>query len=224
VKLRGMLLGCALLFGSAAFAQDDPKLEIPVGYSYARFTPENSNIVTCPSPVVPLGVQSCSFSLNGIGGGVAFYFKKWLAIAGDFQRYGSNTKAFIFPLGKITECPGGCTIIAQGNLLTYNALVIAKMRKKHFEPFFEGGFGGAYTNLYSNLYENCVGCVLGLKQPGNTTFDFIVGGGIDIPLARHIALRPGEFDFLLTRFSNVFTRGYPTQNNFRYVAGVVVRL
>jgi opacity protein-like surface antigen len=222
VKLKSMLwLSCVLLFGPALFAQDDPKIEIPVGYSHVWFKPETSNIVMCGSPS---GLKTCPFSLNGLGGGVALYLKKWFAIAGDFQGYGSNSlAAFIFPAGKITGCPNGCAIVAQGNLVTYNALAIAKFRARHFEPFFEAGFGGAYTNLYANLYNNCTGC-LGEKPPSNNSFDFIIGGGIDIPLTHHIAFRPGEFDFLRTKFSNVFTPGYPNQNNFRCFVGVVARL
>jgi hypothetical protein len=44
------------------------------------------------------------------------------------------------------------------------------------------------------------------------------GGGVDIPLNKHISIRPGEFDYLLTRFNNAFTNG--NQNNLRYSAGV----
>ncbi|HXW61792.1 MAG TPA: hypothetical protein VEJ45_04275 [Candidatus Acidoferrales bacterium] len=222
MKLTKMLL-LGLLLGPAVFAQDDPKIEIPVGYSHMWFKPENSNIVMCPSPITS-GLETCPFSLNGLGGGVAFYLKKWLAIGGDFQDYGSShLAAFLVPAGRITGCPDGCTLIAQGNLVTYNALAIAKFRAQHFEPFFEAGFGGAYTNLYANLYGNCASC-LGEKPPSNTSFDFIIGGGIDIPLTHHIAFRPGEFDFLRTRFSSAFTPGYPSQNNFRYFVGIVARL
>jgi hypothetical protein len=223
VKLTSMLLGCVLLFGPTVFAQDDPKIEIPVGYSHVWFRPENSNIVMCPSPSTP-GLETCRFSLNGLGGGVALYLKKWFAIAGDFQHYGSSSlESFIFPSGKIAGCPNGCIVVAQGNLVTYNALAIVKLRYQHFEPFFEAGFGGAYTNLYAHFFNNCVGC-LGEKTPNSNSFDFIIGGGIDIPLTRHIAFRPGEFDFLRTNFSSAFTPGYPNQNNFRYFVGVVARL
>jgi len=48
------LLGVFLLFGAAAFAQDNPKMEVSGNYPYMRFNPEN-NIIT------GLG----AFSLNG---------------------------------------------------------------------------------------------------------------------------------------------------------------
>ena len=107
MKLTSMLLGSVLLCGPAVFAQDDPKIEIPVGYSHVWFRPENSNIVMCPS-LSTSALETCPFSLNGLGGGVALYLKKWFAIAGDFQDYGSsNLESFIFPAGKITGCPNG---------------------------------------------------------------------------------------------------------------------
>ena len=64
--------GAALLFGSATFAQDYAKIEVPLNYSYMRFNPENSNIVS-------------GFSLNGGGGGVTVYVNHWLGIQADFH-------------------------------------------------------------------------------------------------------------------------------------------
>jgi hypothetical protein len=211
MRLRGMLLlGCVLLFGSTLLAQDTPKIEIPLDYSYMRFNPENSNIVS-------------SFSLNGGGGGLGVYLNKWFGIAADLQGYGSTTKTFSFPAGRVAECPNGCTIVAQGNLFTYNAMAIAKYRTSHFEPFFEAGFGGAHSNVYGNLYKTCSGCLLGAKSPSNNAFDFLIGGGVDIPLGHHLAVRPVEVDYVLTRFGNAFTTGNQNQSNFRYVGGIVIR-
>jgi hypothetical protein len=54
-------------------------------------------------------------------------------------------------------------------------------------------------------------------------FDFLVGGGIDIPVTEKITLRPTQFECLLTRFGNDFTKGNNNQSNFRYQAGVQFR-
>ena len=206
---RAVFLGCILLFGSVAFAQDPPRIEVPLDYSYMRFNPENSNIVS-------------SFSLNGGGGGAAFYITRFLGIEADLQGYGSTTKSFTFPPGRVTACPGGCTVTAQGNLFTYNIGPIVKLRTPHFEPFVEALFGGAHSNVFGNLYHNCVGCIIS-KSPSNNAFDFIIGGGIDIPFHEHIAFRPIQVDYVLTRFGNAFTAGNQNQSNFRYVGGVVFR-
>ena len=58
--MKAFLIGFVLLFGGAAFAQDDPKVEVSGNYSYMRFNPENGNIIA-------------PFSLNG-GGLSGVYF------------------------------------------------------------------------------------------------------------------------------------------------------
>ncbi len=50
--------GLVLLLGSSTLAQDYPRVEVPIFYSYMRFNPENSHIIS-------------GFSLNGGGGGAA---------------------------------------------------------------------------------------------------------------------------------------------------------
>ena len=196
-----------LLFGTPAFAQDYPKVEVPVNYSYMRFNPENSNIVS-------------GFSLNGGGGGFTVFINHFLGITADFQGYGSLTRTFAFPSGS-TVCPAGCTAAAQGNLFTYNAGLVFKYRKEHFEPFVEALGGGAHSNVYGNLLKACQASCVTSASPSNNAFDFIIGGGFDIPLSKSIAIRPAQFDFVLTRFGNNFTHGNTNQSNFRYNAGIV---
>jgi len=49
------------------------------------------------------------------------------------------------------------------------------------------------------------------------------GGGIDIPINHVVTFRPAEVNYLLTRFSNVFT-GTNNQNNIHYAVGIVFNL
>jgi len=42
-------------------------------------------------------------------------------------------------------------------------------------------------------------------------------------VTKSIAIRPAQFDFVLTRFGNSFTKGNNNQSNFRYNAGIVFR-
>jgi len=212
MKMRSaIVLGFVLLFGSAAFAQNFPQAEVAVDYSYMRFVPQNNNIVS-------------SFSLNGGGGGLTYYFTHAIGIKAEFQGYGSQTKTFTFPAGS-TLCPGGCILSAQGNLFTYNVGPVFKYRAQHFEPFVEALFGGAHSNVYGNVAKDCVnlGICTTSGSPSNNAFDFIIGGGIDIPVTKSVAIRAGEFDYVLTRFGNNFTSGNNNQSNFRYNAGVVFR-
>jgi len=49
----------------------------------------------------------------------------------------------------------------------------------------------------------------------------VLGGGLDIKVTSHLAIRPIEADYFLTRFINNLTTGNNNQNNFRYQAGLV---
>jgi opacity protein-like surface antigen len=202
MKVRAALvIGIVLLFGTAVFAQDDHKIEVTGDYSYIHANPQNNNIIP-------------TFSLNGGGGSVAAYLTKLVGIEAEFQGYGSYTHNLITPGGVLS---------ASGNLFTYNVGPIVKFRTSHVEPFAEALFGGAHTNLYANIYNFCPGCTNVSKSPSNNAFDFIIGGGVDIPLNEHIAIRAAQFDYLLTRFGNDFTGGNNNQSNFRFQAGVQFR-
>ena len=50
-----------------------------------------------------------------------------------------------------------------------------------------------------------------------------LGGGVDIPVSTHFAIRPAEVNYVLTRFGNNFTFGNNNQSNFRYQGGIEFR-
>jgi len=211
MKVRSaIVLGIVLLFGTVALAQDYPKVEVPLGYSFMRFNPENSHIVS-------------GFSLNGGGGGVIVNVNHFFGIEAEFNGYGSLSKTFNFPATPNSPCPIGCTVKADGNLFTYNVGPVLKYRGEHFEPFVETLFGGAHSNTYQNLFKACQANCITTNNPSNNAFDFIIGGGLDVPVTKSIAVRPAQFDFVLTRFGNGFTKGNNNQSNFRYQAGIVFR-
>jgi hypothetical protein len=198
-----------LLFGTALLAQDYPKVEVPLVYSYMRFNPENSQTVS-------------SFSLNGGGGGVAVYLSHWIGIQAEFNGYASTTQTFHFA-GSSPLCPIGCTVTASGDLFTYNVGPIFKYRTEHFEPFIETMFGGAHTNIYGDLKKACgLSCTTNVS-PSNNAFSFILGGGIDVPVGHGIAIRAAQLDYVLTRFDSEFTNSNQNQSNLRFQAGVVLR-
>ena len=49
-----------------------------------------------------------------------------------------------------------------------------------------------------------------------------VGGGFDVNLSHHFAVRPAQVDYLLTRFDES-TNNARSQNNLRVSTGIVFR-
>jgi len=193
------LVVVGLILGSVAFAQDSPKVEVTGYYSYFRFNPENSGTLS-------------SHSLNGGGADISYFLTKMIGIKAEFGGYQSNS---------VTFTNGTSTATASANLFTYNVGPVVKFRSDKFEPFAEVLFGGAHSSFYGNLCKQLTTCVV--NNPSNNAFDFVIGGGIDIPLTHSIAFRPAQVDYVLTRFGNGFTSGNQNQSNFRYQAGIQFR-
>lgn len=190
-----LLIGVLLFAGLPLAAQEEtPKVEVGLNYSYARF-----------SPSVP---NSSSRSLNGGGGEFMYVFNRWWGIKAELTGYGSTTKT-------ITQ-PGG-TITTSGNLFTYLFGPEITYRMKHVNVFGEVLVGGAHTATFLRLYQQA-----GLTgaAPAENAFALATGGGLDVYVAKHIAIRPVQADYLMTRFTNPLV-GQQSQNNFRYQAGVV---
>jgi OmpA family len=194
-----IVLSAGLLVGISAWAQDVPKVEVPVGFSLINVHPNLPPIT--------------SFNVFGGGGQFNVNFGNYLGVKGDFMGYaqGSGLRNQLNTLGYAGA--------ANGNLFTY---MFGPQIKKHtgrVQPFGEALFGMAHTNAYATI-ANAEGRVT-TGSGNNNGFSMALGGGIDYKLNRHISLRPVEVDYLLTRFSANHIANYTaSQNNFRYVGGL----
>jgi len=204
-----ILLVMILFSGTFAFAQD--KFELYGEYSYLRFNP------------TIFGLNSRSF--NGGGGGATWYFVKILGIKADFMGYGSTTftrtvsSTIVTPSGII---PAG-TYTTQGNMFTYLFGPVVKIPIPKVAPFGELLFGGSNTNGYANLTNEIIASGGTISRtPTQHPFTMAFGGGLDISISQHISLRPGEIDYVLSRYTNPLT-STNNQNNFRYCGGVVFK-
>jgi hypothetical protein len=203
MKSRNVLLALAvILLGLTAFAQDVPKFEASVDYSYARFSPAHAYVPN-------------NYSLNGGGGSIDYNFTKYIGAVAEFEGYNSNTQFFTIPAGGV--CPLGCSGNVQANLFTYLFGPQIGIRTGRFRPFGHLLLGGAHSNLAANL--------AGLSgfaaaRPSSNAFALAFGGGLDIPVNHSgtIAFRPVEIDYLYTYFN---INGSGGNSNFRYQAGVV---
>ncbi len=194
-------MSLAMLFGMCAWAQDEgvPKVEIPLGFSMINVHPNLAPIT--------------SFNVFGGGGQVDFNFGSIFGIKADLMGYtqGSGLKNQLRNLGYSGS--------VNGNVFTY---MFGPQIKKHsgkFQPFAEFLFGAAHTNAYANILTQEGRLLQG--SGNNNGFAMALGGGIDFKVARHLALRPVEVDYLLTRFSANHIANYTAnQNNFRYFGGL----
>ncbi|HYA62909.1 MAG TPA: outer membrane beta-barrel protein [Candidatus Sulfotelmatobacter sp.] len=138
-----------------------------------------------------------SFHLNGGSASIAYNVNSWLSGVADFGGY---TNGNVLNSG------------ASGTLSTY--LFGPRVSYRHFgriTPFGQVLFGVAHAN--ANAFETSG------TQNG---FAMTVGGGVDYQVSHHLAIRPVQADYLLTRF-NVGTFSAQSQNNVRISTGFVLR-
>ena len=147
---------------------------------------------------LPAGGCGC-FALNGGSAWVAFNFSRSLGIVGEIaSQRASNISG------------------SSADLTLTSFLAGPRYRRTmggHFGPFAQALLGGAHAG--GSLAPGSPGL------PGSANaFAMIAGGGLDIGLTRHIALRAFEADYYLTRFDNGVN---DHQNNLRIAAGVIIR-
>jgi outer membrane protein OmpA-like peptidoglycan-associated protein len=194
---KAALLCIALVLGVTAWAQDVPKVEIPLGFSMINVHPNLAPIT--------------SFNVFGGGGQVDFNFGNYFGLKADLMGYTQGSGI------RVTE-NGQFLGNVNGSLFTY---MFGPQIKKHtgvFQPFAEALFGAAHTNVYGNLCKIETGCLSG--NGDNNGFAMAFGGGLDLRVSKHLAIRPVEVDYLYTRFSANHVNYTAHQNNFRYVGGL----
>ncbi|HVN10189.1 MAG TPA: Ig-like domain-containing protein [Patescibacteria group bacterium] len=138
-------------------------------------------------------------SYNGNGGStnIEYNVNHWFGVVADFGGYHT---------GKID---GVETDIAQYSYL--------------FGPRLNYRFGDRYQHtlfgqvLFGGMHAG--GSALGTSGSDNA-FAMAVGGGVDVGVTKHLALRLGQFEYVLSDYD---ISGYKPQNNFRFSTGLVVR-
>jgi opacity protein-like surface antigen len=88
------------------------------------------------------------------------------------------------------------------------------LRKSRIVPYVEFLFGGAYEWGVINS--------TGISATQNG-FATAAGGGIDINVTQHIAVKPIQVEYLMTQLPQLASNLNSAQNNLRYSAGLVFR-
>jgi len=208
---KSLVFGTLLLLGMSAVAQEYPKAELALDYSYMHFAPSQA--------------FTKNKSLNGGGGAFVWNFTDHIGVKMDLQGYGSFTDTFNIPAGT-PGLPAGANGRVSGNLFTYLFGPQLKFRRQRFEILTDTLIGAAHSNVYGTAFKTlcqptATGCPGIKSSPSNNGWAFLLGGGIDIPINHTVSIRPAQLDYLLTRFGNFFTEANANQNSFRYSAGVV---
>ena len=140
-----------------------------------------------------------TFNMNGGVGQIAFYPTSWFGIVGEIS--GSA-------VGSIHGFTG-----SGGTLYSYMGGPRLAFRHGPFQPYVQGlfGLGQLDTTLQARL-----------GSASSTAFATAIGGGLDVKLGRHFAVRAIQGDYFLTRFTNPLNARF-SQNNFRLSTGLVLR-
>ena len=223
MKVTVLLFGAALLTASVAAATDTPKFEGFLGYSLVRFFPDTSNVI---------GHNGLSdFNLNGGNAQLAYNFRPGIGLVLDV---GAVHAGSLFSISNTLGLNGPgvdhtVTNFVLGPRYTFN-------RHSRWMPYAQALFGGAratsstsVTVLPGGIVWPPVGLLVppGTLQPVDATlraertgFAMLIGGGLDIKVSKHIALRPVEANYYLTRLPSFVTGNDTNKNHFRYSAGV----
>ena len=133
------------------------------------------------------------FSANGITGEAAYHLASRFGIVGELSGY--------------SLARTGCNTTYQVSYLLGPKVGLRPARRHGIRP---GAFGARRVCAAD-------GVTLGPV----TAFGMTAGGGIDLRVFRHFAVRPLQTEYFMTKFPD---GANDRQNNFRFGAGIVLRL
>lgn len=143
------------------------------------------------------------FNLNGWNASVAGNITDWFGIEGDFSgHYGHPKDEF----GSIPDFNINQHTFMIGPKLAYRAGSIT--------PFAHFLIGAARAGSHE----------VGFRSTSDWALSTVIGGGVDIDVSKSVAIRVAQADWLMTRFDTGDFFGNDRQNNFRFSAGIVLKL
>jgi len=200
------VLTLGALFGLSMYAQEGPKADLFLGYSFLRY----NSAQTIPAFTANGGIGTFGWNFNdniGLEAELGGYHN------GNVNNYQFDSTSFSYLFGP---------------RLSYG-------RSKKFDPYIHVLFGGqnlsssiAQSSILVVNPHSTDKLSNGRYQTATNSFAMAVGGGIDIKLSHLITLRPVQIDYYLTRFEAPNVTIPPgasvpsarNQNNFRYAAGI----
>jgi len=218
MRLRAILFSALLCLPMLSFAQQETSQVATRGTLFGGYSLLHSS-----NDLGSTSIGSSNFNLGGSLGG-------WEA---------QGTYNFTRHFGVTADFSGNSKQLAGFSALGFSAGTREHMYDMLFGPTVTGYFGKssvfghalfgvALSSLNAGVTAPIVG---GFSAPldSSNAFAMAFGGGIDVGLSRHFAIRAAQVDFIRTNFNTLnsltgLTTGTSTnQNNFRYSGGVIWR-
>jgi opacity protein-like surface antigen len=165
-------------------------------------------------------LRNSSNGFNGFEGQGTFNFNRYVGVTADFGgNYRTLTTSSLFGLSASTN----------QRLYTYmfGPTVTAPIGRS--SVFAHALFGQAHSSLGAGVSIPIIGGISTGVTSANA-FAMAFGGGVDIGLSKHIAIRAAQVDFIRTQFNSTdaLATGLSSdlgdhQNSFRYSGGIVFR-
>jgi len=189
--MKKIAVGLFLLFTVGALAQDLPRFETYLGYTFARI---NS------------GINVSAFSANGGMGEIAYNFNKYIAAVGSFPAvHNGNINNF-----HVDQTLFGYMFGPRGTL-----------RFGRINPSFETLFGATHdSRSFRGQPVTLVGNGTSITLPQRFVneahaFSMLIGGNLDLAVNDHLAFRPIKLDYYMTRFQPIFIPNLGNANRNR---------
>jgi len=176
-----------------------PRAELFLGYSYLRSVPMPS-------------IGNRLVRLNGGSTSIAFNLNRYFGLVGDFGGFDDSKL-------QITGTGANAPRVADASGTAYTFMAGPRLSFRHrITPFAQVLFGGIHASPVT--LSNCTGALC-TPLPSENSFAMTAGGGLDLNVHRHFALRIVQAEYLMTDFANLSTGNRDTQNDLRLSSGLV---
>ncbi|SNT38923.1 Outer membrane protein OmpA [Granulicella rosea] len=180
-----------------------PRTELFLGYSYLRAAPTYAT-------------GNRLVSLNGGSASLAYNYTRYFGLVTDFGGFADNQ---VDLTGPGVKTPG--IVNSRGDAFTFLFGPRFSYRGQHDRvvPFVQALAGGVHASEVT-----LTGCAAACTVlPAQSSFAMTAGGGLDLKLQKHLALRLFQAEYLMTRLADTGTGVSRMQNDMRLSTGLVFR-
>lgn len=180
-----------------------PRAELFLGYSYLRAVPT-------------LAPHNRMVWLNGGSTSIAFNFNSYLGLVADFG-------GFVDSELRLTGAGANPPRVADSGGTAFSYLGGPRLSYRRFArvtPFGQVLFGAIHASKVT--LSGCSGRLC-TPLPTENAFALTAGGGLDLRVRPHLAVRLIQAEYLMTRFADLTTGKRQEQDDIRLSTGLVYR-